>query len=76
MVEHALDEECARVLRIADPADRAEGFRFDGGWAAVSEDANSDPAVPDDGDRAAARPGESEVTLRVGQATETVVRTE
>jgi len=42
VVEHALDDERAGVLRIADPAGRAEEFRFDDGWSAVSEDAEPD----------------------------------
>ncbi|MDZ5446063.1 DUF3883 domain-containing protein [Micromonospora sp. 4G57] len=46
VVEHALDDAQARILRIANPVTRAEEFRFDGGWAAVSEDAGSDPAPP------------------------------
>ena len=42
VVEYALDDKRARVLRIADPAGRAEEFRFDDGWSAVSEDAEAD----------------------------------
>jgi len=38
VVEHAIDEDQAHVWRIADPAGRADEFRFDGGWQAVSED--------------------------------------
>jgi hypothetical protein len=45
VVEHALDDARARVVRIANPARRVEEFRFDGGWAAVSEDAGTDPAL-------------------------------
>jgi len=48
VVEHALDDERARVLRIADPAGRAEEFRFDDGWSAVSEDA--EPDLPNEAD--------------------------
>ena len=59
VVEHALDDERARVLRIADPAGRAEEFRFDGGWSAVSEAADADPPVPDRVQKAATTPGES-----------------
>jgi Domain of unknown function (DUF3883) len=44
VVEYAVDDQRARVLRIADPAGRAEEFRFDDGWSAASEDAESDPA--------------------------------
>jgi hypothetical protein len=41
VVEFAIDDQRARLLRIADPAGRAEGFRFDDGWSAVSEDAGA-----------------------------------
>jgi hypothetical protein len=44
VVEFALDDERARVLRIADPAGRAEEFRFDDGWSSVSEGAQPDTA--------------------------------
>jgi len=37
VVEYAVDDQRARVLRIADPAGRADEFRFDDGWSAVSE---------------------------------------
>jgi hypothetical protein len=46
VVEHALDDTKARVVRIANPAIRAEEFRFDSGWAAISEDAGSDAPAP------------------------------
>ena len=59
VVEHALDDEHARVLRIADPAGRAEEFRFDGGWSAVSEAADADPPVWDNVQEAATAPGAS-----------------
>lgn len=42
VVEYALDDKQGRVLRIADPAGRAEEFRFDDGWSAVSEGAEPD----------------------------------
>ena len=38
----------ARVPRIAEPAGGAEEFRFDDGWAALSEDAEAD--LPNEGD--------------------------
>lgn len=41
VVEHALDDGQARVLRIADPAGRAEEFRFDNGWAPLSDDGHT-----------------------------------
>ncbi|MGO9082600.1 MAG: DUF3883 domain-containing protein [Streptosporangiaceae bacterium] len=41
VVEHALDDGQARVLRIADPAGRAEEFRFDDGWAPLSDDGHT-----------------------------------
>jgi Domain of unknown function (DUF3883) len=41
VVEHALDDGQARVLRIADPANRAEEFRFDNGWAVLSDDGHT-----------------------------------
>lgn len=41
VVEHALDDGQARILRIANPASRAEEFRFDSGWAALSEDGHA-----------------------------------
>jgi hypothetical protein len=44
VVEYALDDERARVLRIADPAGRADEFRFDDGWSAVIENAEPDLA--------------------------------
>ena len=47
VVEHALDHSRARVIRIADPIGRADEFRFDGGWSAVSETADTaDPLMP------------------------------
>lgn len=48
VVEYALDDERARVLRIADPAGRAEEFRFDDGWSAVSEGAEA--TLPNEAD--------------------------
>jgi hypothetical protein len=36
------------VLRIADPAGRAEEFRFDDDWSAVSEGAEA--ALPNEAD--------------------------
>ena len=38
VVEHALNDGQARILRIASPAGRAEEFRFDSGWAALGDD--------------------------------------
>lgn len=41
VVEHALDDNDARVMRIADPIGRADEFRFDDGWSVVSEDVDT-----------------------------------
>ena len=51
VVDHALDDSRARVIRIGDPAGRANEFRFDDGWSAASEN----PATSGDqqGDRSA-----------------------
>jgi hypothetical protein len=46
VVEHALDDNRARVIRIANPSGRADEFRFDGGWSAVSENADVTEAPP------------------------------
>jgi Domain of unknown function (DUF3883) len=47
VVEHVLDGSRARVIRIADPIGRADEFRFDGGWSAVGETADTaDPLMP------------------------------
>ncbi|MEV4542279.1 protein NO VEIN domain-containing protein [Micromonospora echinaurantiaca] len=64
VVEHALDDAQARILRIANPATRAEEFRFDGGWAAVSEDAGSDPPPPAQVQTGATKPGRGWIPLR------------
>jgi hypothetical protein len=64
VVEHALDDAQARVVRIANPVARAEEFRFDGGWAAVSEDAGSDPPPPAQVQTGATKPGPGWVPLR------------
>ena len=37
IVEHASDTKRARVLRILDPAGRAQTFTFDHGWAAIAQ---------------------------------------
>ncbi|MER6000804.1 DUF3883 domain-containing protein [Nonomuraea angiospora] len=41
VVEYALDDAHARIVRVADPAGRTEEFRFDSGWAAVDEAAST-----------------------------------
>jgi hypothetical protein len=64
VVEHALDDDRAQVLRVADPVGHAEEFRFDGGWSAVSEDADEDPAPPAGARRAPTASGEGWVPLR------------
>jgi hypothetical protein len=58
VVEHALDHSRARVMRLADPIGRADEFRFDGGWSAVSENSDTTgPLMPTDARRAATPPG-------------------
>jgi hypothetical protein len=46
VVEHALDDRQIRVMRIADPIGRADEFRFDDGWSAVSETSDVTEAPP------------------------------
>ena len=46
VVEYALDRSRVRVIRIADPISRADEFRFDGGWSAISENADKASGRP------------------------------
>jgi hypothetical protein len=64
VVEHALDNDRAHIVRIADPAGRVEEFRFDSGWSAVSEDANNDPPPPTGARRTVISPGKDWIPLR------------
>jgi hypothetical protein len=64
VVEHALDPDRARILRIADPTGRAEEFRFDDGWSAVSEGAAIDPEPPTGPRHTATPPGLGWVPMR------------
>ena len=45
VVEHALDENCARIHAIQSPAMKVDSFMFDGEWRKVSIDEAADPTL-------------------------------
>lgn len=45
VVEHALDESCARIHAIQSPAMKVDSFMFDGEWRKVSIDEAADPTL-------------------------------
>ncbi|HED14143.1 MAG TPA: DUF3883 domain-containing protein [Gammaproteobacteria bacterium] len=45
VVEHALDETCARIHAIQSPAMKVDSFMFDGEWRKVAVDEEADPTL-------------------------------
>ncbi len=45
VVEHALDDNCARIHAIQSPAMKVDSFMFDGEWRKVASDEAADPTL-------------------------------
>ncbi len=45
VVEHALDDTCARIHAIQSPAMKVDSFMFDGEWRKVAVDEEADPTL-------------------------------
>ena len=45
VVEHALDDSCARIHAIQSPAMKVDSFMFDGEWRKVASDEAADPTL-------------------------------